>query len=340
MWVAASAASVTSVLASPLCRVRPPGERVPRAILGSAAGEVFGRLVRMTDGAAHGPMKRAVAATLAAADPLEVVEQSRGTAAILLAHSGDLARFAFELPAYVVASLLGWAEPRVADQTRALVAGFPASAAAEVAHGTTLRRRCWTWPARHLAEGSGGLLAALAREAREAGALDMDTVAAERDRLPFPDVRGDRRPDRQHARGLARAPTLRAAVHADAEALPGIVDETARSTRRSTTRAGWVAEAGCVAGHEMAAGEAILVVLAAANRDPAANPDPDRFDPRRQDARCFTFGAGAHACPGARLAAAIATGGVAQVLAGNDLGPLAGPIGYRPSGNVPHSPAA
>lgn len=37
-WVASSADAVTAVLSSDLCRVRPPTEPVPRALLGSRAG--------------------------------------------------------------------------------------------------------------------------------------------------------------------------------------------------------------------------------------------------------------------------------------------------------------
>src|SRR5579862_5414553 len=66
LWVAADAAAVSAVLTSELCRVRPPAEPVPIALLGSPAGDIFGRLVRMTDGPGRCPVKRAIAATLAA----------------------------------------------------------------------------------------------------------------------------------------------------------------------------------------------------------------------------------------------------------------------------------
>ncbi len=85
----------------------------------------------------------------------------------------------------------------------------------------------------------------------------------------------------------------------------------------------------------MAAGDAILVVLAAANRDPAANREPDRFDPARPDRRIFTFGAAAHACPGEALAAAIAEAGVEELLrSGVDLERLAAGVTYRASANL------
>ena len=62
-WVAASAAAVTAVLTSELCRVRPVSEPVPKALVGTAAGDVFGRMVRMNDGAYHVRLKPSVSAT-------------------------------------------------------------------------------------------------------------------------------------------------------------------------------------------------------------------------------------------------------------------------------------
>jgi cytochrome P450 len=53
----------------------------------------------------------------------------------------------------------------------------------------------------------------------------------------------------------------------------------------------------------------VVLDFAAANRDPAAFPDADRFDPGRTDGnRHLTFGAGEHACPGADVALALAAG--------------------------------
>jgi hypothetical protein len=49
-------------------------------------------------------------------------------------------------------------------------------------------------------------------------------------------------------------------------------------------------------------GSRIVVVLAAANRDPNRFPDPDRLDLLREDNRQVAFGWAAHFCFGAPLA--------------------------------------
>lgn len=59
-----------------------------------------------------------------------------------------------------------------------------------------------------------------------------------------------------------------------------------------------------LAGTPVAAGDSVLVSLAAASRDPLAFPDPDRFDITRRPQGHLAFGHGAHHCLGAPLARA------------------------------------
>jgi len=65
-----------------------------------------------------------------------------------------------------------------------------------------------------------------------------------------------------------------------------------------------------IAGHRIAEGEMVCLVLGAANRDPDAFPEPDRLDLARGaqgdgsgggSGRALTFGGGPHFCLGARL---------------------------------------
>ena len=57
-----------------------------------------------------------------------------------------------------------------------------------------------------------------------------------------------------------------------------------------------------IGGCPMRARESVETLLAAANRDPAVYPEPDRFDITRTDVRHHSFGGGSHFCLGAPLA--------------------------------------
>ena len=59
-----------------------------------------------------------------------------------------------------------------------------------------------------------------------------------------------------------------------------------------------------IAGMEVSAGESVTPILAAANRDPAVYPEPDRFDITRESSDHLSFGGGVHYCLGAPLARA------------------------------------
>ncbi|HEY4568975.1 MAG TPA: cytochrome P450 [Kribbella sp.] len=78
------------------------------------------------------------------------------------------------------------------------------------------------------------------------------------------------------------------------------VQVTTRVARANGLRAGDV---------PMPAGSDLVLLLGAANRDPARFAEPDRFDPNRAGNKPLSFGAGAHICLGnslARLEASIA----------------------------------
>jgi cytochrome P450 len=57
-----------------------------------------------------------------------------------------------------------------------------------------------------------------------------------------------------------------------------------------------------IGGVMLNSGDAVVPILAAANRDPAEFEDPDRFDIRRSVNRHMAFGVGHHLCVGAALA--------------------------------------
>jgi cytochrome P450 len=343
LWVAPSAAAVTAVLTSDLCRVRPPSEPVPAALLGSPAAEIFRHLVRMNDGPGHCPFKQAVAAALDSLDPARVAAESRRWAREL--DSQDLADFAFRLPVTVVASLLGVPEDSL-DQTvrwmRSFVPALAPGCDPEVleqgkAAAGDLLDFFRSLPA------SEGLLTTLGREARRLGRGDDSVIIANGIGLMFQ--------AHDATAGLIGNTLLALASHPEAYDQitdnPSLLSEAVLETQRfdppvQNTRR-FVARDGIVAGQTMQEGDAILVVLAAANRDPSVNPNPDRFDLFRKDRRTFTFGAGVHACPGEKLATAIAQVGIEQALrSGLDLERFAADRAYRPSvnGRIPWAAAS
>jgi cytochrome P450 len=82
-----------------------------------------------------------------------------------------------------------------------------------------------------------------------------------------------------------------------------------------------------IGGVEIAAGQQALVVIAAANRDPAVFDNPDQFRLGRSGPAPLTFGYGAHYCLGAALARLEITIALPQILARKPR--LAGAVTWR-----------
>jgi cytochrome P450 family 150 subfamily A5 len=104
-------------------------------------------------------------------------------------------------------------------------------------------------------------------------------------------------------RYLGDHPDLQQTLRAERHRIPNFIEEMLRFegpvkgdfrvARRATT----------VGGVAIPAGTTVMVLNAAANRDPRKFEDPRRFDPSRDNARHhIAFGHGVHVCPGAPLA--------------------------------------
>jgi len=115
---------------------------------------------------------------------------------------------------------------------------------------------------------------------------------------------------------LAEQPALVEDLRANPGGIPNFVEECLRlegpikSTHRlalTDTKLGDV---------EVPAGTVVMGSIGAANRDVRVFQDPDRFDPKRRDARRnIAFGHGEHFCPGASLARAEARISFERILA-------------------------
>jgi cytochrome P450 len=268
-------------------------------------------------------VKPVVVATLEELDIARVSTVSRERARALVddtapqTEASRLTDFAFRFTAEVVASLLGAAPetlPSIARWTDDFVRCLaPGISAAELERGKAA--------AGHLLDLGRSLLNGHEH-------ADGDVMVA--------NAIGFLSQSYEATAGLIGNTLVALARHTDLRrAVPAVVREVVRHDPPVQNTRRFVAQDGRVAGVEMKAGDAILVVLAAANRDPEANPEPAEFDVMRAVPRVFTFSVGPHACPGTMLATTIAAAGVQQLIAsGLVFEGLADAVRYRPSVNT------
>lgn len=308
LWLAEGAALAEAVLAHPALQVRPAAEAVPLALAGGSAGEVFGALVRMNDGARHAAPKLALQRALAAAAGSGLAqERARAVAGRLLQEGRPFGAWTFEAPLASVASLLGFADaqlPALARWMGEFVACLsPLSSPAQVAqaHAASLRL---LGAMRELLQAapSGALAAAVAQEAAAVGWRDDHAILA--------NLVGLLSQTYEASAGLlgnCLVAMQGGASAVDAQALAGQVmlsDPPILNTRR------FAASDCAVGGVTVRQGQAILVMLGAAQRG---------------------FGHGRHACPGQQLAQQVVAGCI-EALGGKPLPQLSWT--YRASHNA------
>lgn len=101
---------------------------------------------------------------------------------------------------------------------------------------------------------------------------------------------------------LLRHPEEMKRLQDDASLIPAAVEEMLRYESPSQHTGRLAAQDVELGGRVIKKGQAVMAVMAAANRDPERFPDPDRFDVARSDNRHLAFGYAAHFCFGAALA--------------------------------------
>ncbi|HYM35829.1 MAG TPA: cytochrome P450 [Steroidobacteraceae bacterium] len=347
LWVASSAEAVVAALTNDACRVRPLDEPVPKALVGSPAADIFGRLIRMNDGGGHCPFNRAVADTLASVDTSRIAEHSMQWAKRLhgpgpIADLSHVTDYAFRLSVHVIGSLLGVADEKltqVSEWTGDFVrCVFPASTPEQVEQGKAAAARLFA-SFREILDSkrnaTPNLLTTLAREAERVGRADRDVIIA--NGIGFLSQAYEATAGLISNTLLASATRhdVREQVNANPDLLRDFIFEVLRFDPPTHNTRRFITDDCMVAGQSMKAGDVILVVVAAANRDPAANPEPNRFELQRQHRRIFTFGAGVHACPGEIFATTIAQAGIATLLDTRfDVTRLQSNFTYRTSANT------
>jgi hypothetical protein len=113
---------------------------------------------------------------------------------------------------------------------------------------------------------------------------------------------------------LLRHPDQRRRLHDDPALIVPAVEELLRYDGSVQLRGVTAVTDLSMGGKRIGAGQSVLMLLGAANRDPAQFPDPDRLDLGRGEIRHLDFGRGIHFCIGAALARAEIQIAVASVL--------------------------
>ena len=343
LWIALGAGAVAEILQSDLCRVRPTSEPVPPAIAGAPAGDIFKNLVRMNDGPRHAKAKAAIVACLAAFDPARLTAIARREAAALAnGLTGEqrrgIDRVSFALPVRVVAQMVGL-PANLAGRCAALIGDFvrclsPLSGPDEIARSNEAAATLLATLRDELRRPSHGGFAMHAEQLRSLGIEETDVLLANLIGFMSQTYEATAGLIGNTLLALAVDPNLRRRAAGDDALLHRVIEEVARHDPPVHNTRRFVAQDCIVAGEAMTAGDQILVVLAAANRDPAWHERPHQFDPDRADRGRFTFGAGRHACAGQAIAVTIAAAGVQALIAhGLDIAALDGPVEYRRSVN-------
>jgi cytochrome P450 len=337
-WVASSAEAVRRLLLDTACRVRPPAEPVPKAIRGSAVGDVFGHLVRMLDGPAHERLKLMIASVLACCDLHAAGKIAAATTRMLLRRESRhyLDSIMYEMPGCVVATLCGLADDASHEAGR-LIGAFvrcltgPVSPE-QLAHAARAAQRLGELLSAAATPDGGGLMGDLARAAGAASHGPQAWLVANGIGLLSQTYDATAGLIGNTLVALARHGAARRGAPGDLEQVVREVlrhDPPVQNTRR------YAAGPLKVLGVEVPEDAHLLLVLAAANRDPAANQRPHEFDPYRENPVLFAFGAGAHRCPGEGLAVTIATTAVRTLLeSGFDPMTISPDVSYRPSANA------
>lgn len=356
LWIASNAVAVQAVLSHAHCAVRPGNEPVPGAISGSPAGELFGYLVRMNDGTRHSRPKLALERALTAVDLNTVGERAafhsqqhalQGETPYALAAS--LNDSMLNVPVTTMAELLGFNQnqlQQVALWMRQFVSCLsPLSSSTELivasdAATALLDTLSSLVDASQSSEGQ--LLHQVLTHAALCDWNDRRAVMCNLVGLMSQTFEATAGLIGNTWIALARNPELLATILAlrDEPRAMGLqmqilVNEVCRFDAPIQNTRRFVAHDTVILGTQLPAGAPILLLLGSANRDSSLHLKADAFDWNRAPRPYFSFGHGAHACPGRALALAIAASAITQCLQTTSLQHLSSlQVHYRPSVNA------
>ncbi|MFY9763543.1 MAG: cytochrome P450, partial [Mycobacterium sp.] len=130
---------------------------------------------------------------------------------------------------------------------------------------------------------------------------------------------------------MLRQPAQWAALGADAERAPAIIEETLRYDPPVQLVARIAADDMTIGETQVVKGDKMMLLLAAAQHDPAEFEQPETFNPERKAFRHLAFGRGLHYCLGAPLARLEAAVALSAVTARFPAARLDGEPQYKPN---------
>ncbi|HST81140.1 MAG TPA: cytochrome P450 [Kineosporiaceae bacterium] len=319
-YLVASHADATAVLADPSIRVQPPAE-VAEMLAAVIPPDLMAmqRTLLFRDPPDHTRLRSLTRRAFAPGALDVVLREAATTAARILdraaadGHFELVEDFAFPVSLQVIGDLLGVPRedlPALRDWGQAMspAADFPPSpAAVEQAMEAYLRFDEYfaRLAGRRRRQPGHDLFSDLVR-AQQAGTLSIAELHANAT-LVF--ISGHETLVAFMASAvltLLRNPAQLDLLRNHPELAPGAVEEVLRyeSPLQLATAGGgrWTTTDVEIAGRVIPAGERVLTLVAAANRDPAVYPEPDRFDITRRGYRHLALGHGLHYCLGAALA--------------------------------------
>ena len=219
---------------------------------------------------------------------------------------------AYPLPVAVISEMLGvpaedhvrfagWSAVLASGLDDTLSAGTPESIAARRAAGDQFRDYFAELAEQRRAAPREDLLSALVAAEKDGDRLTRDELVSTAMLLL---IAGHETTVSLIANGtlaLLRDPALRVRLAEDAELAPGVLEEVLRLDPPVQMTMRIALQDSAVPGGEVRKGGAVVLLLAAAGRDPEQHPDPLALDPTRT-APHLAFSAGAHYCLGAPLA--------------------------------------
>jgi cytochrome P450 len=240
---------------------------------------------------------------VAAIEPAGEAELRRSVAGPLAA---AIVTYALGLEHADVGAVLGWYD-RIVTAVNEITAGGPLSADGRAAYG-------------ELAAAIGPGLEHDSLLAEAAGGLERERVISNAAVMLFGGIETTEGMIANAVLHLLDHPDQLALVRDDPALLPRAIEESLRLEPAAAVIDRYATADVELAGAPIRAGDLVRVSIAAANRDPATFPDPDRFDVRRDNAqRHLAFAHGPHVCIGMHLARLEAHTAVARVLRLPDL---------------------